>query len=248
VITGISRRYEDINDMSFHVAKFIGNLMHGILKEQEVLKMAVSGGRTPGLLFKILAEMSASYEIQWDRIHIFWVDERYVPYNNPESNFLLVYAYLLSRIPIPGENIHPVDTGMESPEKSARLYENKIRKYFNTEPYKMNGKPFYPSFDILLMEMGEDGHIASLFPEDSTIETDKCWVKAVTPFNAVPPVRRITLTLPVINKGKNVLFLIDGRKKQIIVNKVFYSTDNDKEKYPVSKVNPEGKLVWFFSG
>ncbi len=142
----------------------------------------------------------------WERVHLFWGDERYVPHDDPASNYRMARESLIAHVPIPAENVHPMPTDLPQPEKAAEAYEAELRRFFGTGA---------PGFDLQLLGLGVEGHTASLFPGSPALEEKERWVAAVVA-PAKPP-QRLTLTLPVLNQGRNTLFLVTGADKRPIV-------------------------------
>ena len=166
--------------------------------------VAISGGSTPKGLFQQLREEPVLNLMPWDKTFVFWVDERHVPLDHPDSNYRMAQEFLLSKVPIPKENIFPMTKGTLPVDQAASSYENKILRFFGTETK-------IPRFDLVLLGMGEDGHTASLFPGVQYLnETDK-WVVGY----AVDAARkeRVTLTFPVLNAARMVMALVEGEKK-----------------------------------
>ena len=174
-----------------------------------VFRVALSGGRTPELLFGLLAGVRFR-ELPWDRTEVFWVDERYVPCGHRESNYRLARELLLDRVPIRKECIHPMPTGSGEPVRDAAAYEALLRKSFPGQDW--------PSLDLCLLGLGEDGHTASLFPGGAELAEGQRWVAASRAPRGV--VDRITLTLPVLLRSGLRLFLGCGRGKSAVVKAV----------------------------
>lgn len=172
--------------------------------ERGVTFVALSGGTTPKQMGSILAREPYRSRIPWDRVHIFWGDERWVPLASPESNAGEARRGFLDLVPIPLGNVHPWDTTTDSPQEAATAYETLLREQFS-EP---NG---IPRFDLVLLGMGEDGHTASLFPNTRALVADGRLAMA----NYVPRMdsSRLTLTAPVLNAGREILFLVGGPGK-----------------------------------
>lgn len=164
--------------------------------------IALSGGNTPGPIYEALT--IEGKEFFWDKIHLFLVDERFVPHDHPDSNFGMIKRTLIGKVPIPGENIHPVPI-CETAKESATAYENEIKKVFGIE------KPNWPVFDLMIMGLGTDGHTASLFPGDPALEVSDQWVVSSAPTNVKH--ERISLTMPVLQKAKCKVFLGLGESK-----------------------------------
>jgi len=199
--------------------------------------VALSGGSLMDMLAPALSKPPLRDRIDWSAWHVFWADERWVPPSSPESNFGVAGRLLLSRVPIPEGHIHAVDNA-QSPDETARAYEANMRKIFQVEA----GAP--PRFDLVLLGLGEDGHTASLFPGHPVLQESRRWVRPV--FNAPkPPPVRVTMTLPVINHARSVVFFAVGSGKANIVAKVL-NPKNAKSTLPAQLVKPaQGDLKWF---
>jgi len=178
-----------------------------------VARVAISGGSTPKAMFALLADPAHDFHtrIDWARLQLYWVDERCVPPTDSESNYHMTDCALLSKVPLPPANIHRME-GELDPAIAAARYESAIRNSFRLEGAQT------PTFDLILLGMGDDGHTASLFPHTEGLEniTD-----LVIP-NHVPQkdTWRITLTSPVINQGRQVAFVIAGPEKAEVLAKV----------------------------
>lgn len=215
--------------------------------------LALSGGSTPGRYFELLAEQG----LPWDKVYIFWVDERMVPLDSQDSNYCLAWQRLLSRVPIPKTNIHPMweekrsgengaasaqagsepawrqPVGVEDPEMAAQAHEASMRRFF--------GDGAVPVFDVIHLGLGGDGHTASLFPGQPALEERVRWVLPVTYAGATPPVARLTLTLPVINAARNVFFLVSGPEK---IKLAEAAASGNCGGCPAGRVRPAGNAVW----
>jgi len=198
-----------------------------------VASIALSGGLTPKRVYELLASDEFRSRIDWGRVHLFWGDERCVPHFMRESNFRMVHEALLERIAIPERNIHRVATDLH-PTEAARAYEAEITEFFGLK----NGQ--LPEFDVLLLGLGEDGHIASLFPGTTVLNERSRLVAEV--YVEKLTAHRITLTLPVINNAANVMFIISGKGKATILQNVL---EQESLHYPAQMVNPIfGRLYW----
>jgi 6-phosphogluconolactonase len=192
--------------------------------------MALSGGSTPALLFSILPEKYRD-QIDWSKVKIFWVDERAVPPEDDQSNYKMTAETLLNHVSIPGENIFRVK-GENDAEVEAIRYSQILR---NTVPLDDG----IPLFDIILLGIGEDGHTASIFPDQmELLKSDKICEKAVHPQSGQ---LRVTLTGSVINKGKSVYFLTCGEGKAEILRKIGLRDLS----LPASHINNKGELFFF---
>lgn len=194
--------------------------------------VALSGGSTPKNLFPLLADGSR-FKIPWQQVFIFWGDERHVSPDNPQSNFRLANETLLSKVPIPAENIFRIHAE-EDAEQAAREYEAQIQKSFGLSAGQ------FPRFDLIFLGMGPDGHTASLFPGSTGMAENQQIVIA----NWVEKFRtdRITLTFPVLNNAACVMFIVTGAEKAPAVKQ---SLGGKSNALPAGLVQPtNGDLVW----
>ena len=215
--------------------EFAYRLMDSIENHSETtFHIAISGGKTPDLLFSVLAEKYA-HSALWQKVHFWWVDERMVPPAHPESNFGVVQRLLFSRIAIPEENIHRIK-GENDPEAEALSYSGQIR---NTIKYENE----WPVFDVILLGMGDDGHTASIFPNQlELLESDRVCEVANHPQSGQ---MRITLTGKVLNNAKSVFFLVTGKGKTERVAQIINQT-KEARKYPAFYVAPDfGEINWY---
>lgn len=174
--------------------------------------VALSGGTTPRPMHRLLAKDPYRSEIPWQHTHIFWVDERMVSADHPDSNFGLACKDLLDHVPLPAANISPMPTEI-APDQGALQYERQLRNFFKPSPDR------YPVFDLISLGLGGDGHIASLFPGHPAVETDDAWVVSVKGGN--PDLARLTLTFPVLNSAAHLFFLVSGKEKAAVVKTLF---------------------------
>jgi 6-phosphogluconolactonase len=194
--------------------------------------VALSGGTTPKRLYSLLASPPYRDRIDWSSLHVFWADERCVPWDHRDSNFKLAHDTLLSRVPLPEENIHRI-CGEDEPECAAQAYEQELRSFFDPAAF--------PVFDLVLLGAGEDGHTASLFPGGATLRA-RTRLAVPVHFDA-PKHSRVTLTLPVLNHAGKVLFLASGRAKAKVVHEIL--EDGNPSQYPAGMVQPaRGRVIW----
>lgn len=197
--------------------------------------IALSGGHTPAKLYAMWAQADkAGRSTPWNRVHLFWGDERYVPVDDPLSNYRMTREALLAHVPIPEGNVHPVPTNLPTPEAAASAYETELRKFFGDEA---------PAFDLQLLGLGPEGHTASLFPNSPALEEKQRWVMAVEA-PATPP-HRLTFTPVVLNRGRNTVFLVSGADKREIVAALRAEPDSAPSKYPAGRIHPAGPVLWF---
>jgi 6-phosphogluconolactonase len=216
-------------------AEFFASVVSAAAKARGVARVALSGGTTPKAMFALLADRSRPYfaQVPWDRLQLFWVDERCVPPTDAESNYRMTNEAMLEHVPLPAAQIHRME-GELDPEVAAARYEAAIRAAFRLEGAQT------PAFDLVLLGLGEDGHTASLFPHTAALFE----LGRIAVANHVPQKQtwRITLTWPVINRGREVAFLIEGAAKAQAVQNVFRGA-YDPEAKPAQLVRPaSGRL------
>jgi len=236
------RTHPSLEDLSRAAAEYICEIAERAIKERGIFTFVLSGGTTPRLLYEELAREPYASRVDWQHTHLFWGDERCVPSDSPDSNFSLALQELISRVDVPPSNIHRIPATTGSPKAVAAEYETTLRKFFQPTAASDPSTSF-PSFDLVLLGMGADGHTASLFPGDAALEERVSWVVAVEGSSAFPPVRRITLTFPVINEAKCVLFLVSGSNKLKVLQEILNNPHTGT--YPAAHVQPLGKLLWF---
>jgi 6-phosphogluconolactonase len=199
-------------------------------------RVAISGGSTPRAMFELLADPREPFlkQIAWDKVELYWVDERCVPPDNVESNYRMTSEALLSKVPLAAERVHRMEGELE-PEVAAARYESVIRNTFKLEGAET------PTFDLILLGMGDDGHTASLFPHTEALNE----LSHIVVPNHVPQkdAWRITLTWPVINQGREVAFLIEDVSKAQVLHDVFLGP-YQPETYPSQMIRPaSGQLT-----
>ena len=199
-----------------------------------VFSVALAGGRTPAMLYTDLAELPLRTTIDWEKVHLFFGDDRFVEPESDFSNYRLANDSLISKVPIPLENVHRIKTEMKDIEEARNLYETDLRSFFSTP---------YPRFDLILLGMGEDGHCASLFPGKAALQETSSWVTVSEP-GLKPFVPRITVTYPVLNHARNLLFMVAGADKAEALQKVMEGPF-DPDNLPSQKVSPiDGSHTW----
>jgi 6-phosphogluconolactonase len=200
--------------------------------------VALSGGSTPRRLYQLLANPDEPYRAQcpWSHMHFFWSDERHVPPDHKDSNFRMADAAMLSRVPVPVENIHRIPGENPHAGDAAKQYEATLRNVFHLSADER------PRFDLILLGLGTDGHTASIFPGSDVVdETQRLvaapWVEKLENY-------RITLTMPVLNSAACVVFLVSGAEKAAIVRAIL-NPDRDASRLPAREVAPlDGTLLW----
>ena len=224
--------FDDENHMlKFMIEKWEDISQEGI-QRKGYFTIGLSGGKTPIMFYQKLAEWES--KSSWKRTHVFLVDERFVSFEDKDSNYRMLRETLFGKIPIPQENIHPIPTGKTSLETSAREYEEDLRRFFKVS------KGQYPTFDLILLGIGEDGHTASLFPGSKALSECGHLTAAVV----LDEMRhdRISLTLPVINHAEHVIFFVRGANKAPVLKKIIAGDDPS---LPAAMVRPRSGNLLF---
>jgi len=214
--------------------RFIEIAREGVIAQGR-FSVALAGGSTPKKLYELLASEEYCERIEWPKAHIFFGDERCVPPDDAESNYLMANEALLSRVAVAPQNVHRMN-GEGDAAANARLYEDELRAFFNGSSW--------PRFDLVLLGMGDDGHTASLFPGSRALQKTDAWVVAnwVEKFQTF----RLTLTAPAINHAAHVLFLVTGVNKAERLREVINGM-RDVERLPSQLIQPQdagGTLEW----
>ena len=226
-----------IRDTPSQAAAAAADLFAGTAREcvsdKGFFTVAVSGGSTPRPMHRMLAEEPYRWEVPWNKTHIFWVDERRVPENDPQSNYGAAKEDILDRVDVPQEQIYPMFDG-DSPGEWALKYQKKIIDFFQLKERQ------YPIFDLIFLGLGPDGHTASLFPgQEALSENDRI---IITVRGGNPCIHRITMTFSVLNQAAHVVFLASGNGKAAVVNNILRGR---KVGLPASKIQPKnGTLTW----
>jgi 6-phosphogluconolactonase len=198
--------------------------------------VALSGGSTPKALFRLLAAPPYRDAIDWERVHLFWGDERPVPPDDEQSNYRMTRENLLTHIPIPAEQIHRIRAEDPDHEAAADGYAETLRETFGL------AKDELPRFDLIHLGLGTEGHTASLFPGSPALTERERLVAA--PWVEKLNTHRITLTPPVLNAAREVQFLVAGAEKAAIVREILRAPHNPDE-LPAQIIAPtDGRLVW----
>ncbi|WP_158809750.1 6-phosphogluconolactonase [Beijerinckia sp. L45] len=194
----------------------------------------LSGGSTPKALYTLLATDKYRAAIDWPRVHLFFGDERFVPKDHPDSNFRMANEAMISHVPIPADNVHPVETESGTPEEAAAAYQRTLQAFYGKTALD-SGRPL---FAVTLLGLGDDGHTASLFPGTQALHERDAWVTAVI---GAKPEPRISLTYPCLDSSHNVAFLVAGAAKHAMLTRVL---DKDPT-LPASHVETSGRLIVF---
>ncbi|KAL9225431.1 hypothetical protein vseg_001359 [Gypsophila vaccaria] len=227
-------------ELSISLANYTSNLSNKFIKQKGVFNVVFSGGYLFEFLRKLL-EPPIVESIDWAKWQVFWVDERVVPRDHPESNYNLAFTQFLSKVPILIGNVYAINDSLP-PEKAATNYEARIKQLVKNNMIATSTDRF-PAFDLILLGMGPDGHVASLFPGHPQINEYNKWVTFINDSPKLPP-RRITFTLPVINAASYNAFVISGSGEAEAVKKVF-DHNQSYEPLPAQKVSAQVEVKWF---
>jgi len=224
--------YKDSETLSNATAKFVADHIAATLKKQSRYTIALSGGSTPVRLHQLLAQSPFKDQIDWSKVHVFWGDERAVPFDDDRNNAKMAYETLLNFVPVPAGQIHVMRTDIDA-MASAAEYEKTLHRYFDQTA---------TSFDLVLLGMGDDGHTLSLFPGMPVIHEEKLWATAF--WLQAQDMYRITLTRTIVNRSACVVFLTAGAKKAHALKEVLKGVPNP-DLYPSQVIKPVGELHWF---
>ena len=232
--------YANRRELSVGLAVYVARLGSGASAKRGRFCVALSGGSLMDIIGPCLGATPLRDTIDWASWHVFWSDERWVPKDSPESNYHHANRHIFTRVGIPAGQIHAADDSL-GPDETAEVYSATMAEVLQPEPGRL------PRFDLVLLGIGEDGHTASLFPNHKALRETRCWVVSVMDAPKPPPIR-ITMTLPVINNARHVLFVAAGNTKARIVSKVF-NPDGEESALPAHLVAPSnGELRWFLDG
>ncbi|KAL8161443.1 hypothetical protein V2J09_012932 [Rumex salicifolius] len=238
---GELRIHENLSDLSVDLVEYISELSEASVKERGAFAIAISGGSLVGLMSK-LSEAPYNRTIDWAKWCVYWADERVVAKTHVDSNYRLAKECLFSKVPIIPSHVHSINDSL-SAEEAANEYEFSIRQLVRTRVIDVSDTSDCPKFDLILLGMGPDCHVASLFPNHPALSLKHEWVTYITD-SPKPPPERITFTLPVINSASNVALVVTGASKAEAARLAI--SDAGPTSLPVRMVDPvEGKLVWF---
>jgi 6-phosphogluconolactonase len=201
------------------------------IRKRGRFSVALSGGNSPVPLYEALGKCQKA--LPWDKTHIFQVDERMVPESHKDSNFGMIRKMILKPAGIPQKQIHPIPI-LKNSKMAASNYENELRDFFNIRRNR------FPRFDLMLLGLGKDGHIASLFPDSEHLSEKVKWSVPARSENY--PHDRVSLTLPVINRSRMILFFVTGESKAEVIRQIVF----EEASFPAVKVHPQkGKLLFY---
>ena len=227
------RHFASLADLSHAAAAAVVEVAHNAIQQRGRCAIVLSGGSTPKTLYRLLATTHRN-AVNWGRVHLVWGDERWVPANDPRSNFRMAHEALIDHVHCPPEHVHPIPVDATSPDAAAREYARRLHDFFR----EADAGP-----DLVLLGMGRDGHTASLFPHSPALDEQRRW--AVSSLAPVEPRERVTLTIPAINRAKHVFLLVAGHDKQSAFADAI-SGHADPHRCPVAMVRPSnGTVTWW---
>jgi len=223
------RVYRSLEELSIAAAAAIAEELRIAAERSGEATIALSGGDTPRMLHRLLAQRHET--VPWARVHVYWGDERYVPHDDPRSNYRLARDTLLDCVPLTAAWVHPMPTDAPDPDDAAGAYQRLLEDEFGG----------LPRFDVMIMGLGEDGHTASLFPGSPAVDEELRWVVPAEATDA--PMQRLTMTLPVLRNARALHFLVVGvEKREALVR----ALAKPSRSCPASLARPtEGTLTWW---
>ena len=210
-------------------------LLARLAEPRERFAVALTGGSSPEGLYRLLASEPYRSQVPWQRVHWFWGDDRFGPQDDSRSNAGAARRLFLDRVPAPPESIHAIPTDAANSDEAARNYEGKLQAFYGANRLDPNR----PLFDLVLMGVGNDGHTASLFPGQPQVDETKHWVVGVPQAGQEPYVPRVSLTLPTLASTRDMLFLVTGKGKREVLDRVLSGAD-----LPAARAHSRGDLVW----
>jgi 6-phosphogluconolactonase len=226
--------FANLEHLSRSAADRIIRLGQAAVEARGYFTWVLSGGHTPVSLYRALAQNPWRGAFPWTQTQVFWGDERWVKPDDPESNYALAHNALLEHVPLPATQVHPMPTFAATPEDGAREYEAQLHAFFG---------PLEPVFDLVLLGLGADGHTASLFPGAGSVSPET-WVTASTAPPGASAPRRLSLTLNMINRARNIMFLVAGEEKKSRVRELLEEPEVSRA-YPAGNVRARERMIWF---
>lgn len=225
---------EIVADAAALARRIAGVIAARISSAPSAFSLCLSGGTTPRRAYELLAADRSLSLSGWHGVHMFWGDERFVPPTHQDSNFRMAREALLSHVPVPAANVHPIPTDCASPQEAATLYEVTLKSFYGGKVID----PQKPLFDVTLLGLGEDGHIASLFPGSKALDERTSWVTAVV---GAKPQARVSLTFPALEASREILFMVSGGQKKDALARVLA---NDQS-LPAARLSTRGTIYVF---
>lgn len=231
---GELRIYKEREQLAIAAAETFVEVAAESIRARGRSRVVLSGGSTPRRVYELLATDAFSRRVDWEHVDIFLGDERYVPRDDRDSNYRMAAETLLGKAPVPAANIRRVPTEISPPGSAAQAYEDTIRRCFDEHTS-------IPRFDLVYLGLGANGHTASLFPNSSTLREGSRLV--VADFASEVGMWRITMTAPLLNRGRTVAFLVTGSEKAQVLRDVLLGP-RDPERLPAQLIDPLGELLW----
>lgn len=226
---GRLRIYEEPESLARAAAALFAEAARGAVTARGCCAVALAGGSTPRRAYELLAGAAHAGNVPWAHLHLFWGDERCLPVGDPQRNETMVRRALLDQVSVPPEQVYAIDCG-GSPEAAATAYGDRIATFFDGQP---------PCFDLVFLGLGEDGHIASLLPGSATLTATDRWTGVAR--RAEEDFDRVTLTAPLFNQARLVVFLVSGRSKARVVRAALRGEGS----LPVHLIRPvAGEVLW----
>jgi 6-phosphogluconolactonase len=231
---GELRVYGDDEQLARAAAELFVALATEAITARGRFRVTLSGGSTPRRVYELLSAADFSSRVDWNHLDMFWGDERYVPADDRDSNYRMTFEALLRHVPVPAASVHRVPTEISPPSAAAAAYEENVRQCFRDSTS-------VPQFDLIFLGLGTNGHTASLFPHSPALREQSHLV--VADFVAEVNGWRITMSAPLLNRGRVLVFLVQGQEKAQVMRDVLLGP-MDAERLPAQLIAPEGKLLW----
>jgi 6-phosphogluconolactonase len=229
---------DSADELAVAAADIIHRAAHQSAHERGRFTLALAGGSTPENTYAEMARRDAARGVDWSTTYLFFGDERYVPADDPRSNYHMALESLIGTAPIDEDHVFPIPTSLATSQACARMYAGMLNQFFGTSAGEM------PCFDLVLLGLGDDGHTASLFPGAKALAVRKTAVTSTPPGTLPPAVERITLTYPAINAARRVLFLVAGESKAEALGEIWRGRAARRRR-PAAGVRPKhGTLTW----
>jgi 6-phosphogluconolactonase len=229
----------DAVDLAEQAACLVADAARGAVAVRGRFTLVLSGGSTPEKTYRLLGTGAPQTDLDWTRTYLFFGDERFVPPDDPGSNYGMARRSLIERLNLPAEHVFAMPTDGPNPADGAARYTASIAEFFCAAP---DGEP--PMFDLVLLGLGDDGHTASLFPGRPALHVTNRWVTDSPPGRLPPPVDRITMTFPILNRARRLMFLVAGENKAEVVRELFEESP-EIETYPAAGIRPKsGSVQW----
>lgn len=234
------RRFTEHETLSREAAHALSTAVRCAVEQRGNCSLVLSGGSSPRRLYELLAGPEFSNRIAWGKVHVFWSDERCVGPDDERSNYYLARTCLLEHVPLPAANIHRM-YGEIDPQEAACKSAGDIRAFFGERA----GVPgSFPSFDCVLLGMGADGHVASLFPGDDSTLPEKELVIATRAPEGMPVAQRLSMSMGLLVAAREIFFVVCGRDKQTVLD-LMLAGSPAAQHYPAARICARSRTVWF---